>query len=317
MTAGAAIREIKQQTNYVFAYENNNFDIKQMIRFPKQTLSVTEAMSHLLEGQECTYVLRGRYIAITPLRQEKSVPVVKAEPDSVARTGDVYRKTDVASIGTEPMLKPEKPVSEPVVTETDTLPEREIPLPYSAYQAPRNYYYRNPETVGLGLKTNLLYAAVTRTPNLALEIKLDRKSTLEIGGSYNPWKLEGEEGDNKKLVHWVVRADYRRWTCERFKGHYWGAGAFFSKYNVGGYRIPTLFKKEYRYEGDAYGVSLTYGYHLPIHKRWGLDFSIGLGAARFSYDQFDCTWCSDSAEKRTKTYVGPTKAGVSLVFMIQ
>lgn len=38
----------------------------------------------------------------------------------------------------------------------------------------------------IAIKTNLLYGGYTYTPNLSLEIGLGKRSTLDLGGGYNP-----------------------------------------------------------------------------------------------------------------------------------
>ena len=52
----------------------------------------------------------------------------------------------------------------------------------------------------IGVKTNLLYGGLTLTPNISVEIGVGEQSTLELGGGYNPWNLNGRTTDNKKLV---------------------------------------------------------------------------------------------------------------------
>lgn len=50
----------------------------------------------------------------------------------------------------------------------------------------------------IAIKTNLLYGGYTYTPNLSLEIGLGKRSTLDLGGGYNPWNLDGTAENNKK-----------------------------------------------------------------------------------------------------------------------
>jgi hypothetical protein len=81
-----------------------------------------------------------------------------------------------------------------------------------------------------------------------------------------------------------------------------------------------LFGKEsdkYRHEGNAYGAGFTYGYQLPIAKRWNLEFNVGIGYMRMKYDRYACETCGFLKDKgETKNYFGPTKAGITLVFLI-
>ena len=64
----------------------------------------------------------------------------------------------------------------------------------------------------VALKNNLLYDATT-TPNLALEIGLGKKTTLDLYGGYNPFTL----GGNKRFKHWLVQPEsmepFGDYTC--------------------------------------------------------------------------------------------------------
>jgi hypothetical protein len=172
----------------------------------------------------------------------------------------------------------------------------------------------------VALRTNLLYDFAVLTPNLGVEMGFSPRQTLLFTGSYNPWKSDSKK-DNKKLNHWLLGLEYRRWLCERFNGHFLGAHAFFSRYNIAGVKIPLILEKHagrYRYNGDAYGVGVSYGYHWMWTKYLGLEFNIGVGVGFMEYDCYDrsaCSACRAADEKRT--FVAPTKAGISLVYVIQ
>jgi len=175
----------------------------------------------------------------------------------------------------------------------------------------------------VAVKTNLLYGAGTLTPNLGIEFGLGQRATLDLWGGYNPWNIEGTAMDNKKWVHYLVQPEFRYWFCERFNGHFLGLHGLYGQYNVGGIEVPNIFgseplmDKNHRYEGSAYGGGLSYGYHWMWNKRWGMEFTVGFGAARFEYDKYKCEMCSEVIGKESKTYFGPTKAGITLVFLIK
>ena len=175
----------------------------------------------------------------------------------------------------------------------------------------------------VAVKTNLLYGAGTLTPNLGLELGLGKRTTLDLSAGYNPWNREGSDTDNKKWVHFLVQPEFRYWLCERFNGHFFGVHGLYGQYNVGSIEIPSLFggdplmDKAFRYEGSAYGGGLSYGYNWMWSKRWGMEFTVGVGAVHFEYDKHDCEKCGDQISKGSKTYFGPTKAGISLVFLIK
>lgn len=171
----------------------------------------------------------------------------------------------------------------------------------------------------VGIKTNLLYGTGGFTPNLGVEIGLGKRTTLDISGSYNWFNLSGKKNDNKKLVHWMVQPEFRYFLCEKFNGHFFGVHALYSQYNIGGHELPMLFGKgadKYRHQGWAAGAGISYGYQLMLGRSWNLEFNIGVGYAQLNYDKYDCKTCGDKVGTETKHYFGPTKAGVSLIWII-
>ena len=69
----------------------------------------------------------------------------------------------------------------------------------------------------VGIKTNLL-GWTTASPNLSLEWGIGKKSTLNISGSFNPFRFS----DGKQRKYWLVQPEYRYWFCEKFNGHFLG-----------------------------------------------------------------------------------------------
>ena len=170
------------------------------------------------------------------------------------------------------------------------------------------------------LRTNLIYwAAIVpqATPNFGVEFGITPKITLNLIASYNPWNLKGTVDNNKKLVHFLVEPEVKYWFCERFNGHAVGLHAIYAKYNVGEYNIPLLFEKEFRYEGSAFGAGASYNYHWMLGKHFGLEFTLGIGFAYMKYDKFDCPICSARIGQFTKSYMGPTKLGINLIYVIK
>lgn len=162
----------------------------------------------------------------------------------------------------------------------------------------------------LAVKTNALYWGAT-TPNLGVEVGLGRRSTMNIDGAYNPWTFS----DNKKLKLWLVQPEFRLWTCERFGGHFFGIHAHYAEYNVGGIRALGL--DRYRYEGHLYGGGVSYGYQWFLGNRWNLEATVGVGYARLEYDKYECHNCGQFLGREKKNYFGPTKVGVSFIFLIK
>lgn len=164
------------------------------------------------------------------------------------------------------------------------------------------------------LKSNLV-ADATTTLNLATEIGIAPKRTLDIYVNYNPWTL----GDNKYFKHLLIQPEYRFWFCERFSGSFLGVHAHGGIFNVSGVDMPFgLWPKlrDHRYEGEFIGGGLSYGYQWVLSDHWNLEANVGGGYALIHYDKYQCKDCGKRLEKdETKHYFGPTKAAISLVFV--
>jgi hypothetical protein len=122
---------------------------------------------------------------------------------------------------------------------------------------------------------------------------------------------------NKKRVYWIARPEFRYWLCERFNGHFFGVHLFYGQYNVSNHDIPLLFDKRYRYEGSTLGAGISYGYNLTIARRWGVEFTVGIGAARMKYRKYACRLCEEGYTSRDNVYFGPTRAGITLTYILK
>lgn len=121
-------------------------------------------------------------------------------------------------------------------------------------------------------------------------------------------------------MHWLGSVEYRYWTCERFSGHFWGIHILGGQYNIAGHHLPLLFGDDsgpYRYEGWGIGGGISYGYHFLLGNRWSLEANIGIGYVRLHYDKFRCETCGEKTGTENRNYFGPTKAAVSLIFLIK
>lgn len=167
----------------------------------------------------------------------------------------------------------------------------------------------------VAIKNNLLYDA-TVTPNLALEIAMSRKMTLEMAAGLNFFDFS----NNKKIKHFLVQPELRWWTCDVFNGHFFGLHGHGAQFNVGGWDIPVgrldTFRNN-RYQGYLYGGGLSYGYQWLLRPRWNLEASIGGGYARIHYEKYPCTTCGTKLDEGHTNYLGVTKAAVSLIYIIK
>ena len=171
----------------------------------------------------------------------------------------------------------------------------------------------------VSIKNNLAYTAITFTPNLGVEVSLGEKYSINIHTSYNPWNYKGHSSNNKKLAHWVIQPEFRYWFKQATEGHYMGIHGLFSRYNISQRKLNILFgnhSEDYRFDGNANGAGLTYGYQWNLSKRWSLETNLGIGFLYMNYDKYDARKCGKWIETKNKTYVGPTKIGVHLIYKL-
>ncbi|MDR2815325.1 MAG: DUF3575 domain-containing protein [Proteiniphilum sp.] len=167
----------------------------------------------------------------------------------------------------------------------------------------------------IGVKTNLLWDA-TSTANLGIEVRLSRRYTVDLPVNYNAWSSD----NTVKWKHFLVQPELRRWQCEGYFGHFFGLHGIYGHYNVGGLELPfDLFPelKEHRYQGDLYGAGLSYGYQWVLSPRWALEATLGAGYVKIDYEKFECGSCGKKIDEGSTDYFGPTKAGISLIFIIK
>jgi len=170
----------------------------------------------------------------------------------------------------------------------------------------------------VALKTNLLGDALLN-PNIAVEVGLAPKWTLEIPGQVNFWNLSHD----RRWKHWVVQPELRYWLCNRFAGHFFGAHLHGGQYNIGGIDnnikfLGTDFSKlsDTRYQGWFVGAGISYGYSWILSRHWNLEAEIGIGYSYTRYTRYPCAHCGTAIEKnKAHHYVGPTRAAINIEYV--
>ena len=252
--------------------------------------NLNEVLNKVLEGTNLAFKRvneRYYYIYWQELPKAVTKPVVKKQPLAPPRdTAKLHMP--LSQINGIPLTHTAMPPQLPLALLP--LPSREIPVPKFA------------------IKTNLLYDA-TATLNWGVEFRLGKSLTLDVSGNYNYWTYP----DNRKMKHWLIQPELRFWNCASFNGRFWGIHTHYAQYNWGGI-VPA---KKYRYEGWLAGGGISYGYHWILGKRWGLEAEISVGYAYLKYDKFRCNHCGEKMNSGNKHYFGPTKAAVSLIFLVK
>ena len=214
------------------------------------------------------------------------------------------RNCSVVECEFEPIAsRPEPTVVREVLTVRDTLILRDTVCPADELPAPRPLY--------LAAKTNLLYDAAL-VPNVGLELSLGQG-----------WSV----GGNWMYAHWSNDARHRYWQIyggELEVRRYFGSLAAekpLQGQHVGLYAQAVTYDFETGGKGYlsdfAYGVGLEYGYSLPVAKRLNIDFGIGFGYSGGNYKSYyPDAGCYVYIETKRRHWVGPTRAEVSLVWLL-
>lgn len=165
------------------------------------------------------------------------------------------------------------------------------------------------------LKTNLLYDALL-VPNIGIEFGLGTRWSLAANYMYAWW--------NSDRTHWYHRVyggdlTLRYWPERNFDGHHIGLSAQALTYDfefgnlgvLGGEPGGNIFDQA------NFSIGLEYGYSLPLADRFNLDFSLCAGymwGKFYEYVPMDDCYVWQATKQRS--YIGPVKAEISLVYLL-
>lgn len=161
----------------------------------------------------------------------------------------------------------------------------------------------------LALKTNVVNTLVGAS-NIGVEKTLGDKSTLSFEVCYEGWSLTNKI----RMKHLFVQPELRFWNKHKFWGSFWGINVFAAQYNIGGLKYIGL--DQSRVQGMLLGGGFTYGYHWVIGERFNVEATLGVGYARIKYSKYKCEICGDFEGDGTLDHIGPTKVGVSIVYLL-
>lgn len=168
----------------------------------------------------------------------------------------------------------------------------------------RNFY--------ASVKSNLLYDAML-IPSIGAEIYLGRDWSVSAQWSYAWWSRNSRHrywryyGGDISLRRWLGRGA----RSKPLTGHHIGLYAQMLTYDFesgGKGQMGNKFN---------YGGGIEYGYSLPVGRRINFDFTIGLGyigGKYYEYTPIDNHYVWQATRRRH--WFGPTKAEVSLVWLI-
>ena len=257
-----------------------------------------QLLRKLNKGMAYQYMLRNvlpqlRRSVITIVREIPEIDRESFEPVSSASGLFVSEQEEAL-----PNHRPDKPVGESKKKQAYevTISEAEGPA-------------KN-ETV-LAVKNNLLYD-LALAPNIEVEIPMGRRWSLNT--EYKcPWWLNSKHNFCYQLLSGGVEG--RCWLGDRRK-HKRLTGHFVGLYAEGG--IYDFQLQSDGYQGKYYGAAgVTYGYARQLARHFSIEFSLGIGYLTTEYKKYtpyegDIIW----ANSGRYNFIGPTKAKVSLVWLI-
>ncbi len=226
------------------------------------------------------------------LRSGAACVILYRKGDSVIEEPVVLIPDAIDTIGGEP---------EPVVCEEPT-PVIEV-VPVEPEPVEKQCYW--------AVKTNLLYD-LALLPNLGVEFSLGRKWSLELDAQCAWWQFSHDfyriQAGGVELRKWFGRT-----SSTPLHGHYIGLYGMVGQYDI------KFGDTGYMSTDPSYSVGLSYGYAMPIARRLNLELGIALGYLSGEYDEYTYDETEDDypwLRTRDRSYWGPTKAKVSLVWLL-
>lgn len=172
----------------------------------------------------------------------------------------------------------------------------------------------------MGLKTNMLYDALL-VPNIGAEFYLGKN--LSIAGqwmygwwnknsAHRYWRIYGGEVD---LRWWFGKAAHEKPLTGHHLGIYGGALTY--DFELGGAGYMGGLPGKSLWDRCNYQAGVEYGYSFPVAKRLNIDFTIGIGYFGGKYIKYEPEGnCYAWKETRMRNWFGPTKAEISLVWLL-
>ena len=133
------------------------------------------------------------------------------------------------------------------------------------------------------LKSNALYLGIGAV-NLGAEFSVAPQWTVDVSGTaviFSPWKNVGNTG--LYLNGWDAVAEARYYLCKAFNGHHFGAFLEAARFGRASAPYPFGSRTDMR-NIQAGGLGVSYGYYFKLNTYWGIDCTVGMGAALGRYE---------------------------------
>lgn len=185
-------------------------------------------------------------------------------------------------------VEPEEAVVEQPSTGTEKTLEKSVPF--------------------LAFKTNalLLGAGIA---NLGAEVRLADHFSLDFPVIYSPYTIKNDY----RIRVMGLQPEFRFWLKNFTQGHFFGLTGNFAWFNVS-------MSNDNRYQDTdnrpLMGFGVSYGYSWRVHPSLAIEFTAGAGYANIHYDVFYNVHNGIQYNSGVKNYWGLTKAGISIVYIL-
>lgn len=155
------------------------------------------------------------------------------------------------------------------------------------------------------IKSNALYLAAGVT-NIGGEYAFHPHWSVDLPLIYSPYTL----ARTYRMRFLYIQPEARYWLDRPMKGHFFGVHL-----HAGVFNVSLDNKNRYQSEKGFHGAGISYGYAMPLSRRWSMEFTVGVGYAFTKY----CTYYNVPNGIRYEKdipyhYWGLTKLGLNFVY---
>ena len=181
--------------------------------------------------------------------------------------------------------------------------------------------YRQHPVHGFAIRNNVAYDA-TGTPNLGIEIPLGDHVSLGANAGFKWWdRFLFWDKDTDKAAKWrhlMIAPEVRYYPAYIGAGHFISTDLIYMHYNVAAIDAPfNLYKDlvDHRFQGNFYGLGLSYGYSWWIGRRWRFEAEAGLAGGWRKAQEFECAWCGKDLGTKKGMVLIP-KVGLNFIYTL-
>lgn len=155
------------------------------------------------------------------------------------------------------------------------------------------------------IKSNALYLAAG-VSNIGGEYAFHPHWSVDLPLVYSPYTL----ARTYRMRFLYIQPEARYWLDRPMKGHFFGVHL-----HAGVFNVSLDNKNRYQSEKGFHGAGISYGYAMPLSRRWSMEFTVGVGYAFTKY----CTYYNVPNGIRYEKdlpyhYWGLTKLGLNFVY---